>query len=82
MNEYIYRKMSMNDLENELIEQINIYNKLRGTYLVVYAGAIGKQIPDVPLNMDDYYAIYDMLRDITSKQLDFYIERFFAISSG
>lgn len=74
MSEYINRKLGIEDLENELIKLIKTYNKLRGAYLVVYAGAIGKQIPDIPLNMDDYYAIYDMLRGIESKKLDFYIE--------
>ena len=74
MNEYINKKLGMNELENELIRLIKIYNKLRGVYLVVYAGATGKQIPDIPLNMDDYYTIYDMLRSVESKKLDFYIE--------
>ena len=53
---------------------IKKYNEIRDTHLIVYAGAIGKPIPDLPLNMDDYYIIFDMLRDIHSKNLDFYIE--------
>jgi len=74
MNEYINRKMGREDLENELIQLIKVYNTIRGTYLIVYAGAIGRQIPDIPLSMDDYYTIYDMLKDVDSQKLDFYIE--------
>ena len=74
MNEYINRKMTMMGLEEELINLIKQYNKLRKTHLVVYAGAIGKQIPDLAMNMDDYYTIYDMLKDVKSDNLDFYIE--------
>ena len=74
MNEYINKKMTMADLENELTELIKQYNSFRGTHLIVYAGAIGKQVPDIALSMDDYYTIYDMLREVESENLDFYIE--------
>jgi ATP-dependent protease ClpP protease subunit len=74
MNEYINKKMTMMGLEEELINLIKQYNTLRKTHLVVYAGAIGKQIPDLAMNMDDYYTIYDMLKDVKSDNLDFYIE--------
>ncbi len=74
MNEYINRKMTMMGLEDELINLIKQYNNLRKTHLVVYAGAIGKQIPDLALSMDDYYTIYDMLKDVKLDSLDFYIE--------
>jgi ATP-dependent protease ClpP protease subunit len=74
MNEYINKKLTMMDLEDELINLIKQYNNLRKTHLVVYAGAIGKQVSDLALSMDDYYAIYDMLKDVKSTNLDFYIE--------
>lgn len=74
MTEYINKKMTMSELENELIDLIKQYNIRRNTHLVVYAGAIGKQIPDLALGMDDYYTIYDILKDIRSDSLDFYIE--------
>jgi len=74
MNEYIERKMSASELEDELIRLIKEYNAKRETYLFLYASAIGKPIPDISLTMDDYYAIYDMLNSKESKQLDFYIE--------
>jgi len=72
MSEYI--KLSAADLESELLRLVSSYNKLRNTFAVVYAAAIGKPIPDVPLNQDDYYLIHDLLRDADSRKLDFYIE--------
>jgi len=76
MGEYINRKMSAEELEIELLRLIGEYNRIRDkdTYLFVYAGAIGKQIPDITISMDDYYIIFDMLKDVEKKELDFYIE--------
>ncbi len=74
LGEYIAKKMSGADLEQELLKLIREYNKLRNTYLLVYAGAISKQIPAVSLSMDDYYTIYDLLRSTTSKKCDVYLE--------
>lgn len=74
LNEYINRKLSANDLEQELLKLISQYNKYRETFLVVYAAAIAKPIPAISLNMDDYYVIYDLLRNPKSKTLDFYLE--------
>ena len=74
LNEYITRKMSVPDLENELIKLIKIYNEYRKTYLFVYATAINKRIPQIALDQDDYYTIHDFLRDQKLTSLDFYIE--------
>lgn len=74
MSEYINRKLSAADLESELLQLISRYNKLRDTFAIVYVSAIGKPIPDVPLNQDDYYVIHDFLRDVDSRKVDFYIE--------
>lgn len=76
MSEYIKRGLSAPDLESELLQLISKYNKLQDTFLIVYAAAIGKSIPipEVTLNQDDYYIIHDMLRDVDSPKLDFYIE--------
>lgn len=74
LNEYINRKLSSNDLEQELLKLISQYNKYRETFLVVYAAAIAKPIPAISLNMDDYYVIYDLLRNPKNKTLDFYLE--------
>jgi hypothetical protein len=53
--------MSVIDLEKELVRLIKKYNKFRSSFLIVYAGAIGKPIPDIMLSMDDYYILFDML---------------------
>jgi len=75
MNEYINKKLSGPDLEAELLKLISEYNKLRNTYLFVYAAAIGKAIPSVPLDQGDFYIIRDLLagkKDI--QKIDVYIE--------
>ncbi|AKB22318.1 peptidase [Methanosarcina sp. WH1] len=75
MSEYIKKGMSAHDLEAELLKLIKQYNKKMNTYLIVYASAICKpSIPDISLNMDDYYTIFDLLRSVDSNNLDFYIE--------
>ena len=74
MSEYIKRRMSVIDLQKELNKLIKKYNELQGTYLIIYAGAIGKPVPDIPLNIVDYYYIIDILKNVNSKKLDFYIE--------
>lgn len=75
MNEYINRRLSGPELESELLKIISEYNKLRRTYLFVYAAAIGKPIPAVQLEQSDFYVIRDLL---TSKKdlekVDIYIE--------
>jgi hypothetical protein len=75
IGEYINKKLSVNDLEKELLALIAKYNKIRGTYAFIYASAMTKpQIPDVALKQDDYYIIYDLLKDIDSENVDIYIE--------
>ncbi len=74
LNEYINRKLSSNDLEQELLMLISQYNSYRKTFLIVYAAAIAKPIPAISLNMDDYYVIYDLIRNTKNKTLDFYLE--------
>ncbi len=74
MSEYINRKLSAADLESELLKLISSYNKLRETFAAVYVAAIGKQIPDVSLNQDDYYLIHDLLSDVDSSKVDLYLE--------
>jgi hypothetical protein len=74
MKEYIDKKMSVHELETELLRLINRYNEYTGSYLVVYAGAIGKQIPDSILSMDDYFILHDVLRNVNSSRLDLYVE--------
>src|SRR3990172_8987379 len=75
INEYINRRLSGPELESELLKLISEYNKLRDTYLFVYAAAIGKPIPAVPLVQADFYVIRDLLADRKSlKKVDIYIE--------
>lgn len=75
MNEYINKKLSVPELESELLRLISEYNKLRGTYLFVYASAIGKSIPSVALEQADFYVIHDLLANKKEIQkVDMYIE--------
>jgi len=75
MNEYINRKLSGPELESELLKLILEYNKMRDTYLFVYASAIGKPIPAVPLEQADFYIIRDLLTGKKDyRKLDVYIE--------
>ena len=76
MNEYIKKRWGSQELQNELQALIKKYNETKGTYLVVHASSMGKPLPSmlISLNMDDYYIISDILRDVDSKNLDYYIE--------
>ncbi len=74
MSDYIAKRMSGAELEAELFKLIGEYNKKSGNYLLVYAGALSKMIPQVSLNMDDYYIIADLLRKAPGKKLAAYIE--------
>jgi hypothetical protein len=74
IEEYL-KKNSSNYYEAELIRLISKYNNLTDSYLIVYASAISKSsIPDALMNMDDYFVIYDLLRNVNKKNLAFYIE--------
>lgn len=75
MNEYINRKLSGPDLESELLKLIGEYNSLRETYLFVYAAAIGKPIPTVPLEQADFYILRDLLSGQEKRnKVDVYLE--------
>lgn len=78
MNEYIEKikgGWGSIEFESELLRLISEYNKLRNTYLFVYATAIGKPIPFVPLEQADFYVIRDLLGDKKGIQrVDMYIE--------
>lgn len=74
ISEYIKRRMSTNDLEQELLRLIKEYNRYRKTFLIVVSASVGKPIPNIALTMDDYYMIFDFLKNISSNSLDFYIE--------
>ncbi len=78
MNEYIEKikgGWGGTELESELLRLISKYNKLRDTYLFVYAAAIGKPIPAIPLEQADFYVIRDLLANKKDLQrVDLYIE--------
>jgi len=75
INEYINRKLSGSELESELLKLVSEYNRLRDTYLFVYAAAIGKPIPAIPLEQADFYVIRDLLASKKDFQkVDMYIE--------
>jgi hypothetical protein len=69
-----YLKLTPPERDDELRRLIGEYNKLRQTYLVVYAAATGKPSPSPELNIEDYKIICDMLREVDSDSLDMYIE--------
>jgi hypothetical protein len=69
-----YFKKSPQELDVELKKLIKEYNAKRGTYLIIYASAIGKPIPDIPMSKDDYYTFYDILKDVKSEKIDIFIE--------
>lgn len=75
LNEYISKRMSGNELEAELRRLISEYNKLRGTYLFVYAAAIGKPIPSIAMEQADFYVFHDLLSDKKNfTKVDIYLE--------
>lgn len=80
MSEYIKRKLSITDLEAELMELIKKYNKIRSElterkiFSLVYVAALNKPIPTIGMDQDDYYIIHDLLRGVTADSLDFYLE--------
>lgn len=75
LSEYIDKRLSGPELEVELKNLIKRYNKLRNTYLFVYAAAIGKPIPAVSLEQSDFYVFYDLLSNLDKhNNIDIYLE--------
>ncbi len=75
MTEYINKRLGAKELEEELMSLISKYNKKRNSFLLVFASAIGKPIPDIALSQEDYYIITDILRNTESlSQIDIYLE--------
>lgn len=75
MNEYIARKLSANELEQELLSLIKRYNQRQKSFLVLMVSALNKPIPDVALSQEDFYMIADMLSDLNDvAKVDIYLE--------
>ena len=77
LNEYLNKKMSVIDLQNELSQLVHKYNDYTGRYLLVFASdfcGTKTGIPDISMNQDDFYNIQDLLRETTADAVDVYIE--------
>ena len=77
LNEYINKRMTAIDLQDELKSLICKYNQLRNTYLFIYAVDFEKMgIPglDLSISSSDYQFIHEILRKAESTSVDFYIE--------
>jgi hypothetical protein len=77
MLEYIKKLKDLGGpgLQSELLKLIGQYNQVRGKYLFVYAAAIGKPIPAIPLDQSDFYMFHDLLgKKKEIRELDVYIE--------
>lgn len=72
MSEYV--TMDVSELVVRLRDLIVQYNQKQGTYLIIYAGAIGKPIPDISMSKDDYYTFFDILKEIDSKKICVFLE--------
>ena len=76
MNEYISKKFTAINYEDELLRLISEYNKNLGTYLLVFYTYLEKPIPPsvVMLSQDDYYTIYDLICNKKLKSLHVFLE--------
>jgi hypothetical protein len=78
LNEYITKRLSAIDLETELVRLVAAYNQKKKTYLLVYASDMEKATmgPGVGLSltMGDFHVLHEMLRNVSSKSIDIYLE--------
>jgi len=76
LKEYIGRNMSSLDLQNELKRLIHEYNRIKSTYLLIYAVDFDKarQGLSIDLVMNDYHIIHEILRNVQGDKIDLYIE--------
>ena len=75
MSEYINRRFGPVELQEELLKLISQYNTLRETYLLIYAAATDKAIPDISLMQSDFYKIRDLLSSQKGlSKIDVYLE--------
>ncbi len=77
LNEYIDKRLGINELLKELDNLVASYNKMTGRYLFVFSSDFTKGrrgIDDIALFQEDFYNIQDILRDSSAKQIDFYLE--------
>jgi hypothetical protein len=75
-SQYIEKRLSAMDLQNELKRLIRLYNDAKNTYLLIYAVDFEKaaQGLNVSLIMSDYQVIHEILRQVDKPKLDLYLE--------
>jgi hypothetical protein len=76
LKEYIDKRLSAIDLQNELKRLVHEYNNAKGTYLLIYAVDFEKarQGVSIDLTMNDYHIIHEILRKNERTKIDLYIE--------
>lgn len=74
MNEYITRRLTGGQLLDELQRLIRKHNKMTDSYMLVYSAGLNKPVPAVPLSMDDYYIIADIISSAPGGKLNMYVE--------
>ena len=77
LNEYIEKRLGVNDLLKELDGLVVRYNKMTGRYLFIFSSDFTKGrrgVDDIALFQEDFYNIQDILRESREKRIDFYLE--------
>jgi len=77
MDEYIKKKLTVSQYEEELLSLISKYNKEKNTFLLVFYTFTEKPLPPklVMLSQEDYYTINDLLhKKGKMNSLDIYLE--------
>jgi len=77
-SQYINKRLSVYDFQNELKRLIRLYNEAKNTYLLLYAVDFEKasriQGLNISISMGDYQIIHEMLRQLNLPKIDFYLE--------
>ena len=77
LNEYIDKRLGINELLKELDGLVGRYNKMTGRYLFIFSSDFTKGrrgVDDIALFQEDFYNIQDILRESKEKRIDFYLE--------
>ncbi len=74
ISEYIAKKMGALELENEMMKLLKSYNQKTNNYSFLFLTDTNKQIPESAMNHDDYFIIYDLLKNCKNKKLDLFLE--------
>jgi hypothetical protein len=74
LNDYLSKRLSVLELQTELKELLNRYQKHTGRFLFLYAASMIRPNIDTSLSQEDFYTMQDVLRDNSNSTIDFYIE--------